>query len=137
MESREELPHNIMEVFHKDVSHEVDPRVEIVIINIETGIVGIIHRPKGFNIDDDMDIEESMNIVVPYTHIQVPIVNSDTISPKDVSEAVNLFPEDITLRKMHDYINPLEDDENYIVVHIDSRPPIGMLLGALLGSLLD
>lgn len=135
MENREELPHNIMEVFHKDVNHEVEPRVEILVIDTEESTVDIIYRPMGFKMD--LDSDEDLDIVVPYTHTQVPIVNNNTISPKDVSEAVNLFPSDITLRKLHDYIDPKEDDERYIVVHIESTPPIGMLLEALLGSLLD
>lgn len=122
IKSKEELPHNIMQVFHEDVVHEIEPRVEIVAINIKTSMVNILHRPL------DMGDIECMDDVVPYTRIEVPIIGNDTISPKDVTEAVNLFPADITMAKIKDYMNSIDDDPDYIVICIESRSPISSIL---------
>jgi len=138
IESREELPHNIMEVFHNDVHHKVDPRVELITINIKTSIVGLIYRPM--DMDDSVYDDEGiikMDIPVPYTRIEVPIINNNTISPKDISEAANLFPSDVTMTQIREYIDSLDGIEDYIVVAVEPRSPAIALLAELMGELLS
>lgn len=135
METRENLPHNIMEVFHEDVVHEVEPRVEIITINVETKAVGIIYRPMEFTLDK---IEgDKLSSPVPYTRIEVPIIDNDTISPTDVSKATNLFFSGITMTDIKAYVDSLDDNEDYMVIEVGTKSPIEEFLESLLGSILD